>query len=270
MPTDATLKNIRVKIDRARQHIESASSFIKSYLDTRPFGIATRRDENTRRLVYFVDNVQEPDTHLSGIVGDALHNLRSCLDHMAYQLVFNGTGLKPSRRVYFPICDDQAKYETDGHRQIEGAKPDAIAVIDTIRPYKAGNERLWQLHRLNNVDKHRLLLMVGSAFQGVNIAEVLRRGMQETLSGEKRVAEMFGAIKMPDLFLKPADNLFPLRPGVDLFIDAPDAEPSTRVTFRFEVSFGEPEVMNGESIVPTLNEMASVVDQVLNQLAPHL
>ncbi|MET0514685.1 MAG: hypothetical protein ABW047_05080 [Nitrospiraceae bacterium] len=158
---------------------------------------------------------------------------------MAYQLVFKGTGQKPSRRVYFPISDNQAKYETDGRRQIEGVKPEAIAVIDAIRPYKGGNERLWQLHKLNNVDKHRLLIMVGSAFQTVNIAQVMQRGMEEMLIGDKKLAEKFGTMKVPDLFLKPADNLFPLRPGVELFIDAPDAEPSKHLSVqRNRVRFG--------------------------------
>jgi hypothetical protein len=33
--------------------------------------------------------------------------------------------------------------------------------------------------------------------------------MEEMMSSDKNLAEKFGAIKVPDLFLKPADNLFP-------------------------------------------------------------
>lgn len=264
------VNNIRVKIERARKYVDEADTFIRSYLDKKPFTVSYKRDPKTRRLIYFVSSIQEPDPQLSGIVGDALHNLRSALDHIAYQLVLIGTGQLPSRRVYFPIWDDQAKYESEGRRQIDGAKPEAVKAVDIVKPYKGGNDRLWQLHKLNNVDKHRLLLMVGSAFHGANISHVLERGMQEMLRSDERLREKFGTVTIPDLFMRPADNLFPLRPGAELFIDGPDAEPTNKATFRFEVSFGEAQVVNGEPIVPTLNEMVDKVEDVLNQLSPHI
>lgn len=272
MPTAPRADNIRVKIQRARKNVDEAAAFIKSYLDKKPFTVSYKRDPATRRLIYYVSSVEEPDPELSGIVGDALHNLRSALDHIAYQLVMIGTGQTPSRRVYFPIWDSQAKYESKGRRQIEGARPEAITAVDGIRPYKGGNDRLWQLQKLNNVDKHRLLIMVGSALSGVNIAETLYRGMRETLleQGMDRLLEAFRSSEMPPLFLRPGDNLFPLKPDAELFVDGPDAEPSERVTFRFEVSFGEPQVVDGEPIVPTLQELVKVVEGVLDQLAPHL
>jgi hypothetical protein len=97
-------------------------------LDKQPFTVSYKRNPATRQLIYYVSAVQEPDPELSGIVGDALHNLRSALDHIAYQLVMIGTGQTPSRRVYFPIWDSQAKYESEGRRQIEGSRAEAIAL----------------------------------------------------------------------------------------------------------------------------------------------
>lgn len=139
MSTSGTrIDNIRVKIQRARKYVDEAATFIESYLDKKPFVVSYKRDPNTRRLVYFVSSVQEPDPQLSGMVGDALHNLRSALDHIAYQLVLIGTGKAPSRRVYFPIWDSQAKYEAEGRSQIDGARPEAVTAVDAIKPYKGG------------------------------------------------------------------------------------------------------------------------------------
>jgi len=36
---------------------------------------------------------------------------------------------------------------------------------------KGGNDVLWQLHELNNVDKHRLILTVGSAVRSTDLGD---------------------------------------------------------------------------------------------------
>jgi len=144
---------IRAKAERSRKHIDEAGAYVQSYLQSNPYRIATRRDPETRRLHYYVSSITEPSQQLSAIIGDALHNLRSTLDHLAYQLVLVGTGQLPSRRVYFPVCDDQAKYASEGRQQVQGAKLGAISAIDAIKPYKGGNTKLWQLHQLNNVEQ---------------------------------------------------------------------------------------------------------------------
>lgn len=271
MPVNAgRVDAIKVKIDRGRKHIADASGFIDSYLSRNPFSVSTRRDPQTRRLIYFVNNVDQPDPQLAEIVGDALHNLRSSLDHIAYRLVENGSGQPPSRRIYFPIFDDRTNYESDGHRQVRGASPNAVQVIDAIRPYREGNSRLWQLHRLNIVDKHRLLLMGGAVFDSVNISPTIQRAMHQAFIHNADLQARFNSMPMPDLFLHPADNLFPLMAGAELYIDAPDAEPHPHTTFRFTVSVGDAEILHGEPIVPALTEMANAVEAVLNQLASHI
>ena len=44
-------------------------------------------------------------------------------------------------------------------------RKDAVDAIDAIKPYKGGNDTLWRLHGLNNIDKHRLLITVGLAYR---------------------------------------------------------------------------------------------------------
>jgi hypothetical protein len=51
----------------------------------------------------------------------------------------------------------------------------AIAKIDAIRPYKTGNDVLWMRHKLNNIDKHRLLLAVGSRYGGTDVVSHMRQ-----------------------------------------------------------------------------------------------
>jgi len=82
--------------------------------------------------------------------------------------------------------------------------------------------------------------------------------------------EKVGDVTIPDLFVKPSDNAFPLKVGTDIFIDSPDAEPSNRISFNFSVAFGESNIIDGEPIVPTLIEFAQMIDDIVIELRPHL
>jgi hypothetical protein len=85
-----------------------------------------------------------------------------------------------------------------------------------------GSDTLWKLHKLNNVDKHRVLITAGSAFQSVNIGPHLGREMQKQLASTP-LASKLSELPPLDLFLRPADRLVPLKQGDELFIDAPEA-----------------------------------------------
>ncbi|HEY4273101.1 MAG TPA: hypothetical protein VGM65_13965 [Candidatus Udaeobacter sp.] len=138
---------ISVKIERAKEHFRSLEGEVTSYLKSIPYAINTRRDPESRRLVYFVESIRPTSVKLTAMTGDVIHNLRSALDHLAYQLVWVGTGKLPSTRIYFPIADDKAKYIAQRKSQIKGATADAVAKLDALEPYKGGNDALWRLHK---------------------------------------------------------------------------------------------------------------------------
>jgi hypothetical protein len=78
------------------------------------------------------------------------------------------------------------------------------------------------------------------------------------------------AFPPPNLFLKPADRMFPLKQGDELFIDLPDAEVNPQMQFRFEVAFGEPQIIEGEPLIETLKQMADFVYNVVLTFKPML
>lgn len=263
------LNLIAVKVERAREHLASLSAEVREYLDSKPYAVGVKRDPDSRRLIYFVAGVRPASLRLSAILGDTIHNLRSALDHLAYQLVWVGTGKLPSSHVYFPIADDQPKYLEQRRRQLEGAAPAAIATLDGLKPYKGGNDELWRLHKLNNVDKHRVLITAGSAFQSVNIGAHMSREMHKHLASSP-VGAKFAEMPALDLFLRPADRMFPLKQDDELFIDGPDAELNDKLEFRFEVAFGEQGIAFGEPIVETLTSFVALVESIPPKFEQHL
>lgn len=267
MRADERLATIRIKIERAKEHIRQIETEVRSFLMTNPYIVRTKRDPQTRKLIYYLVSVRDTPARMSAIAGDVLHNLRSALDHLAYHLVLVGGGT-PSKQTYFPISDDAATYKTEQPGKVKGIRPDAIKAIDAIKPYGGGNDTLWCLHRLDNVDKHRLLITIGSAYRSVNIGPHMHRMMMRTWND----AGFADADKIPmlDVFLNPADRMFPLKAGDELFIDAPDAEVNEQMQFRFEVAFGEPQVVEGEPLIETLHQMIDLVDNIVLSFRPFL
>jgi hypothetical protein len=269
---DERLGLIQAKVQRAREHLGELQSGVQSFLATDPYQIETKRDTDAR-LAYYLSAVQETPVAIAFIAGDVLHNLRSALDHLAYQLVLVGTGQEvTSSRVYFPIADSLVKYQQVRDGQTKGMTAAARAAIDNVQPYKGGNDRIWQLHKLNIIDKHRLLITVGSMFESVDLGgHLFRRMSRELTAANGALAEELGSATL-QAFFKPADRMFPLKAGLPLFTDGPDAVVDSQLEFRFAVALGEAEadVDGGEPIVETLQEMAAVVDKVVSDFKTHL
>jgi hypothetical protein len=270
MTADERLARVRAKVERGKQHIHQLESELRAFFKTRPYTVGTKRNPETRRLVYYITNVRDTPVSIATIAGDVLQNLRSALDHLAYQLVLIGTGQPgPFLHVYFPISDDAAKYRAESPGRVKGMRQDAIDAINAVNPYKGGNDTLWRLHKLNNVDKHRLLITVGSSFGSVNIAPVIQRESEREWSKDPTFREHIGKVKLPPLFIK-AETVFPLKVGEELFIDAPDAEVNAKMQFSFDVAFSEPQVAEGEPLLETLQQMADEVDNLVVSFKPLL
>ena len=181
MTADDSIATIRRKTERAKEHLRNLQGEVSAFLATKPYKVGFKRDPDTRKTVYFVAGVAATPVTLPLIAGDVLQNLRSALDHLAYRLEVVGLGSDPPdpRYIAYPICDVEAEYLALRNGRIKSARPDAISAIDATKPYRGGNDVLWRLHKLNIIDKHRLLLTVGSAFRAVDLGAEMSRMMRE-------------------------------------------------------------------------------------------
>lgn len=72
----------------------------------------------------------------------------------------------------------------------------------------------------------------------------------------------------PRVLLQPADRLFPLRNGAELFIDYPDAK-AIPMEFGFSVVFGEQDV-EGKLVLETIQDMFNLVESTVKNFEPLL
>ena len=150
----------RLKVQRAQQHISELNQLLNVFRDTDFYRADINRDIEAFQSIFIrVTKTLPPETAL--IVGDALHNLRAALDMVAYETVATITpNFSKLDKVNFPFSDNrQNLIGTGPYRAINEAVPEVAAFIaDTIKPYETGNRTLWGLHKLDILDKHRLLI----------------------------------------------------------------------------------------------------------------
>lgn len=96
------------------------------------------------------------------VAGEVCHQLRSCLDHLVWQLVVANTGKPPAgTKSGFPIFLTNEGYLKRSPSMIDGVSARASWRIEHAQPFNAPDVRdttlLWALHELNNTDKHRII-----------------------------------------------------------------------------------------------------------------
>ena len=90
-----------IKLHRSAQHIAELECNIQNYLNSKPFGLVKVEEQNGD-LVSRIKLLQPIPIEWSAIIGDAVHNMRSALDLLAWQLVVHNGG-KPTNKTCFPI-----------------------------------------------------------------------------------------------------------------------------------------------------------------------
>jgi hypothetical protein len=208
-------------------------------------------------MVYTMDKVDLVPPKIALIAGNVIQNLRSALDHIAYRLA----GIKANKDTAFPIAKSKREYEgKDGlrSRRTRGMPSAAVAAIDAIKPFQGGNEVLWRLNKLNNIDKHRLILTVGSAVCNVDIGTFMKMRAPP--------GSALSELARP-MFVKPKDNSYPLKVGTEIFRDK-TSEEVVEIPIAFEIAISETGVIDREPLLPELQGMIDTVEKVITDLMP--
>lgn len=138
------------------------------FMEGKPY--AERRvTANDRREHVFIWENYTPTPETFGLIaGDAIHNLRSSLDHLAVGLANAGADkqgvvMTPEEvaTIQFPIVKAESEFVKQSKKLLY-VDPQAIAYIKSVQPYvrlPANPERapLRVLSDLDNADKHRLI-----------------------------------------------------------------------------------------------------------------
>lgn len=160
-----------LKRRRAHDHFQNADNLVRSYMNSHPYEI--RREENPDTgLSFWITLKEEPPEEIALAAGDGIHNLRSALDHIVYEISCKTAGQHVPDTA-FPILMNPKHWDAkDGHRhfkrnsgrnQLHAIPVPARDLIEDLQPYKGFDvahwqrERLLEIRDLDNADKHRNL-----------------------------------------------------------------------------------------------------------------
>lgn len=158
----ASLQGPLLKLERASEHLKTLDAEVVEFLEGEPYRTIETIEPETGDYVLSGEILRPPPAHLGPIIGDIVHNLRSALDHLAYQLAI--IGKDAPGKVRFPIFLDPGPgrncFDPWGMNQIKWLPERAKVLIEEMQPYNAGQAWLWTLHSMWLTDKHKLLPVV--------------------------------------------------------------------------------------------------------------
>lgn len=249
-------ERLTIKPNRAKAHIVELSNAIDAFMASKPYNVDFKENLQARERTYYVNFVKQIPLDLSAILGDAIQNLRSALDHLAAHLVSIGPPGPRTKRIYFPIFESVAEYEAGKMGKIQGVGKVAMQAIDAVQPYKKGNGwALWDLHVMNNVDKHNLLIPVWGSLTSHSFPKSEKGKMDSLFKSQYPTGlprGMHTAASGP-LFLKDGGELLTI----------PISEIGDYMDFRIRIAFGEPENVRGKEVISTLNNMHRIVMETI-------
>jgi hypothetical protein len=145
----------RLKVARAERHLRELMQTILAFLETDFAVIRAEEDGDSGTYSLKIDGTTPYPPAIPAIIGDAVHNLRSALDHIVVQFVD-----PESDWIGLPVAKSRSEVESSkGFRTIREMNSDFAAVIlDEIQPYAGGKFKVWEIAKLDNIDKHKLLI----------------------------------------------------------------------------------------------------------------
>jgi hypothetical protein len=261
----ARLSGIVLKIERAKQHIADLEGRIESFRKSDSYRIV--RDQHAQTDVFRFKIREQISAMVAVIIGEAIHHLRSALDHLIYQLVdANGNLVGDGGRLYFPCFETAPKKEAEFSGKIKGVAPRAEHMIRALQPYVSGDKTLAFLCKLDNINKHRLLFVTVFGFRNLKLRASGRAPRVSFKVG--KVAYVWYGRPTDTPPAKVNSRFSELQDGdeileIEWFDGRPSADFYENLNFTFDVAFVQPQIVNGKAVLPFLQELVKFVEGVV-------
>jgi hypothetical protein len=175
-----SLTGVRLKLLRADQHLKVLRDELAAFNAGDPYRIAHEVNADGSEHIFKMKVLKQPPPLLSAIIGDALQNMRACLEHLAWSLAWKDKRSEPDRSTTsFPIYRVESDFwnankrtgafstGSGAHKISEITRVSVRAAIQQLQPYKTGRDELYILNELARVDRHQSLRVIGGTNRSV-------------------------------------------------------------------------------------------------------
>lgn len=173
------------KLRRAQVHITAVKTALAEYEASESWTIEPEPGPEPNQVTYRLRVHRPVPSDVITMIGDAVHNLRTALDAVAYELarghVVGTMTAKQEQATEFPLCQDRATFDawcSDKRRAELYGDAERLALL-CVQPFALDDEAralgvdvqddpdltlradaLFRLHRVSVIDKHRRLPLV--------------------------------------------------------------------------------------------------------------
>jgi hypothetical protein len=161
------IKSAELKLIRAGKHLRAIKRAIATYTASKPHKIVPKSKRKKKLNI-----PKSPPREICILVGEMVYQMRSALDHLAFELVKRNQIGKPlpkewEENAQFPLWTNRPHIFPGTYNIFSGSLPNismkTFTFIESIQPYYGNNivtNLLGFLSKLSNVDKHRHLHII--------------------------------------------------------------------------------------------------------------
>jgi hypothetical protein len=223
------LRSSWAKAKHAKEYIDILRVYIERKAPNgKMLWVARKFDADQRAIIYYVERLVEISDDWSLVIGDAVHNLRGALDHLAWQLAIRYfKGVEPDnvlhksaiKVIQFPVVEEKRLWPNHQHRKYT-LKSDARK-LKKFQPFKMTKKQLTKGRHIlkeffgfagvSNVDKHRKIQL---AHRWVSSFRLTYHGAQDCIPADGSSSFQPTRPRLPDDTTKPGDEIFrvPIEP----------------------------------------------------------
>lgn len=255
------LDGCNAKVERAREHHRALMEDVLDWLRETPYALDQEFLADSSELVFRLrGEPPSPPLRWSTVIGDVVHNLRSALDHLAWQLVLLDGG-QPTLQTQFPIYESEDAFRRNAERRLPGVTPERVSAVEALQPYRRSpdnpaEDHLAAIQLLSNTDKHRVLTTTVVQSEGSQFRFTLRRDVRGLWP--ESIAPTFGPMVAGAEVVR-----------VKVEPEGPNPEMSVDMHLELNFAFDEPEtVLHGETVLGALEEFMDVVAAAVTSFQP--
>ncbi|NCP11359.1 MAG: hypothetical protein GW859_05285 [Sphingomonadales bacterium] len=235
----ADLQELRERLNWARAEAERLPAEIEHYATSKIIWKFETRNDAPGFLLTATCKSDIP-VAIRARAGTTVNEIRSCLDGLASVLAERNQ--RTANGVSFPISKTESQFlEKRSQEKIRKLSDDDKLAIAALKPYavdskgEPGNVLLWGLHSADVRRKHQRLLVAAQN--------------NKMMFGNGYIDEMRflgNTVKLGRNEIATTGPLF-----------------SSSVYFPADITYAEPDVLRGRSVVKTLHEFADLVDSII-------
>lgn len=232
------IRDLINSIEWANKRIDKLNDDVKDYASS---SFRSRETKNliTGQTVLEIINIKPMPVEIRLETGSIAHEIRANLDRLACILAIRNNKNSSTDGVYFPINNSADSFAHNGKQKIKKLSVNDRTTIETLNPYKGGNDLLFALHAVDIVSKHIKLTSTANTAGSIGIGP-----------GSITGGTSIGGGIIPD-------NGYAI-------VAVMGAGSTVNISVNIDVCFAEPNEVSGRPIVRTLRDFSRTVDDIIN------